>query len=155
MFLIPLHVAILLGDYLQFLKSIFKNWNLYSMSRAWIFYVYVFFFNFWRCFMIAAGPNSIFYVGGHDYIYVYIHNCIYVYIGQHAIFLSVWIVLFTKVVATNYPDSPLAQIPEGRRCSFACGWPRGSSFAQQKIPHIQVEWNATKAHPSAGSYWSL
>ena len=26
-----------------------------------------FFFNFWRCFMIAAGPNSIFYVGGHDY----------------------------------------------------------------------------------------
>ena len=54
-------------------------------------------------------------------------------------------------MATNYPDSPLAQIPEGRRCSFACGWPRGSSFAQQKIPHIQVEWNATKAHPEAGS----
>ena len=44
------------------------------MSRAWIFYVYVF-FNFWRCFMIAAGPNSIFYVGGHDYTYIYKPSC--------------------------------------------------------------------------------
>ena len=99
----------------------------------------------------GLGRSGIFLRDFHWSIYIYRN----IYIGQHAIFLSVWIIVFTKVVATNYPDSPLAQIPEGRRCSFACGWPRGSSFAQQKIPHIQVEWNATKAHPKQETLRSL